>query len=34
VTGEYVDGTLKWVVELPYTPFGTGLATLAFSLAT
>jgi len=34
VTGEYVDGTLKWVVELPYTPFGTGLATLAFAIGT
>jgi hypothetical protein len=34
ITGEYIDGTLKWVPELPYTPFGTGLATLAFALGT
>jgi len=34
VTGEYVDGTLKWIVELPHTPYGTGLATLAYAIAT
>lgn len=29
-----VDGTLKWVVELPHTPFGTGAATLTYAIAT
>lgn len=34
VTGAYVNGTLKWITEIPPTPYGTGLATLAFALAT
>lgn len=34
VEAMYVDGTLKWVTEIPPTPYGTGLATMAFALAT
>jgi len=34
VTGEYINGVLKWIVELPYTPFNTGLNTLTFAIAT
>ncbi len=34
VEAMYVNGTLKWVPTLPYVPFGTGLATLAFAIAT
>lgn len=29
-----VGGVLKWLPELPYTPFGTGTATLTFGIAT
>lgn len=34
VRSAYVNGTLKWIPELPYVPFGTGLNTLAFAIAT
>lgn len=34
VKSAYVGGTLKWIVELPYTPFGVGLATMTFGIAT
>lgn len=33
VRSAYVGGTLKWIVELPYTPFGVGTATLTFAIA-
>lgn len=34
ITGIYVGTTLKWLAELPHTPFGTGTATLAYTIAT
>lgn len=34
VRSAYVGGTLKWISELPYTPFGVGTATMTFGLAT
>lgn len=34
VTSIYVGSTLKWLAELPHSPFGTGTATLAYAIAT
>ncbi len=34
VEAMYVNGTVRWVATLPYSPFGTGLATMAFAIAT
>lgn len=33
MTAIYVNGTLKWLAEFPYTFFGTGTATLTFAIA-
>jgi hypothetical protein len=32
VRSAYVGGTLKWIAELPYAPFGTGVNTLTFAI--
>lgn len=33
VRSAYVNGTLKWITSLPYTPFNTGVNTLTFGFA-
>lgn len=34
VRSVYVNTTLKWLIELPYVPFGTGVNTLTFGIQT